>query len=288
MKSPHAEIRQQWEKETYRAYTLESVAVDPDQAEALLRAQLLAALEEQMDQGKVLQTDWEVTEQDGMLEVKLLAQCSEQIGRQAALHLPAQRPEASPWNRRGRSRTPEGKGRQAQQKGLPRKGRERRSMIEQTVSIERMEDAIDIFGSFDENIRIIEQELAVRVVSRDDQLKISGEEDEAVDQAAKVIQGLLSLSARGETIHEQNVRYLIQLVKSGNEDKIQTLAADVLCVTAKGNPSRPKPWAKKRYVDAIRTTPSPWGWARPAPARPTWRWPPRWRPSAPRRSTASS
>ncbi len=46
-------------------------------------------------------------------------------------------------------------------------------MIEQTVSIERMEDAIDIFGSFDENIRIIEQELAVRVVSRDDQLKIS-------------------------------------------------------------------------------------------------------------------
>ena len=40
-------------------------------------------------------------------------------------------------------------------------------MIEQTVSIERMEDAIDIFGSFDENIRLIEQELGVRVVSRD-------------------------------------------------------------------------------------------------------------------------
>ena len=125
-------------------------------------------------------------------------------------------------------------------------------MIEQTVSIERMEDAIDIFGSFDENIRIIEQELTVRVVSRDDQLKISGEEDEAVDQAAKVIQGLLSLSARGETIHEQNVRYLIQLVKSGNEDKIQTLAADVLCVTAKGKPVKAKTVGQKRYVDAIR------------------------------------
>ena len=108
-------------------------------------------------------------------------------------------------------------------------------MIEQTVSIERMEDAIDIFGSFDENIRLIEQELGVRVVGRDGQVKISGEE-KPVDQAAKVIRGLLSLSARGEAIHEQNVRYLIQLVKSGNEDKIQTLAADVLCVTAKGKP----------------------------------------------------
>ena len=124
-------------------------------------------------------------------------------------------------------------------------------MIEQTVSIERMEDAIDIFGSFDENIRLIEQELGVRVVSRDGQVKISGEE-ELVDQAAKVIRGLLSLSARGEAIHEQNVRYLIQLVKSGNEDKIQTLAADVLCVTAKGKPIKAKTMGQKKYVDAIR------------------------------------
>ena len=124
-------------------------------------------------------------------------------------------------------------------------------MAEQTVSIERMEDAIDIFGSFDENIRLIEQELGVRVVGRDDQLKISGDE-EPVAQAAKVIHGLLGLSARGETIHEQNVRYLIQLVKSGNEDKIQTLAADVLCVTAKGKPIKAKTVGQKRYVDAIR------------------------------------
>ena len=124
-------------------------------------------------------------------------------------------------------------------------------MIEQTVSIERMEDAIDIFGSFDENIRLIEQELGVRVVGRDGQVKISGEE-EPVDQAAKVIRGLLSLSARGEAIHEQNVRYLIQLVKSGNEDKIQTLAADVLCVTAKGKPIKAKTMGQKKYVDAIR------------------------------------
>ena len=124
-------------------------------------------------------------------------------------------------------------------------------MIEQTVSIERMEDAIDIFGSFDENIRLIEQELGVRVVSRDGQVKISGEE-EPVDRAAKVIRGLLSLSARGEAIHEQNVRYLIQLVKSGNEDKIQTLAADVLCVTAKGKPIKAKTMGQKKYVDAIR------------------------------------
>ena len=70
-------------------------------------------------------------------------------------------------------------------------------MIEQTVSIERMEEAIAIFGSFDENIRLIEKELGVRVVGRDDQLKISGEA-EAVMYGTKVIESLIGLSGRGD------------------------------------------------------------------------------------------
>ena len=80
----------------------------------------------------------------------------------------------------------------------------------------------------------------------------AGNHAQGVAYAAKVIQGLIGLSARGESIHEQNVRYLIQLVKSGNEDKIQTLAADVLCVTAKGKPVKAKTVGQKKYVDAIR------------------------------------
>ena len=124
-------------------------------------------------------------------------------------------------------------------------------MIEQTVSIERMEEAINIFGSFDENIRILEAELSVTVVSRDGELKISGEA-EAVMYAVKAIEGLLTLSARGETINEQNVRYIIQLVRSGNEARIGELAADVVCVTAKGKPIKAKTIGQKKYVEAIK------------------------------------
>ena len=61
-------------------------------------------------------------------------------------------------------------------------------MIEQTINIERMEDVIDVFGSFDENIKLIESELGVTVVSRGDQLKISGEA-ENVMYAVKAVQG---------------------------------------------------------------------------------------------------
>ena len=124
-------------------------------------------------------------------------------------------------------------------------------MIEQSINVERIEDAIDIFGSFDENIKLIERELGVTVVNRDSELKISGEAENVL-YAVKAIQGLLALAARKETITEQNVRYIINLVKAGNEEHIGDIARDVLCVTAKGKPIKAKTLGQKRYVDAIK------------------------------------
>ena len=124
-------------------------------------------------------------------------------------------------------------------------------MTEQTINIERMEDAIDLFGSFDENIKLIERELAVSVVGGDSEMKISGEAENVL-YAVKAIQGLLALAARKETITEQNVRYIINLVRAGNEDHINDIARDVLCVTAKGKPIKAKTLGQKRYVDAIK------------------------------------
>ncbi|MCI8537769.1 MAG: PhoH family protein [Oscillospiraceae bacterium] len=124
-------------------------------------------------------------------------------------------------------------------------------MIEQTISMERIEEAVNIFGSFDENIRIIELELSVQVVNRDGELKISGDAEDVM-YAVKAIEGLMSLSARGEQINEQNVRYLIQLVKTGQDSRITELARDVICVTAKGKPIKAKTVGQKAYVDAIK------------------------------------
>ena len=88
------------------------------------------------------------------------------------------------------------------------------------------------------------------VVSRDSELKVSGE-PENVMLAVKAIQGLLALSTRGESINEQNVRYVLELVRAGAEDKIGEIAADVLCVTAKGKPIKAKTIGQKKYVEAI-------------------------------------
>ena len=113
-------------------------------------------------------------------------------------------------------------------------------MTEQSISLERLEDTISVFGSFDENIRLIETELGVSVVNRDAQLKIAGEDPEKVMYAARVIENLMTLASRGESIGEQNVRYVLQLVREGREEQIHHLAAGVLCITAKGKPIKAK------------------------------------------------
>ena len=122
--------------------------------------------------------------------------------------------------------------------------------LEQRISIERLEQAVNIFGSFDENIRLLEQEFSVTVVNREGELRVEGEA-ENVYLAVKAIQALLTLSSRGETIGEQNVRYVIGLVRSGKEAQVTELTGDVLCISAKGRPIKPKTIGQKEYIASV-------------------------------------
>ena len=123
-------------------------------------------------------------------------------------------------------------------------------MIETIVNADRVEDLISVFGSFDENIKRIEEALGVSIVNRDTELKITGDE-EAVDKAVRTVNGLLALAAKGEAIDEQRVRYLITLVKEGNDALVNKIAKDVVCITAKGKPIKAKTVGQQQYMKAI-------------------------------------
>ncbi len=122
--------------------------------------------------------------------------------------------------------------------------------LEQRISIERLEQAVNIFGSFDENIRLLEQEFHVTVVNREGELRVEGEAEDVM-LSAKAIQALLTLSSRGEIIGEQNVRYVIGLVRAGKEEQITELTGDVLCISAKGRPIKPKTIGQKEYIKSV-------------------------------------
>lgn len=126
-----------------------------------------------------------------------------------------------------------------------------KKITERIVNAERVEDLIAVFGSFDENIKRIEDALSVSIVNRGTELKVSGDE-EAVDHAVRTLEGLLTLAAKGETIDEQRVRYLITLVREGNETQVSQMAKDVVCITAKGKPIKAKTVGQQTYMKAIQ------------------------------------
>lgn len=123
-------------------------------------------------------------------------------------------------------------------------------MIDKTIEVERLEDIISVFGSFDQNLRIIENELSVKILDRENKLHICGEAEQVMF-AEKAINGLLTLAAKGEHISDQNVRYVLKLVGQGKEDKISDLVGDCICITANGKPVKPKTLGQKQYCDAI-------------------------------------
>ena len=122
--------------------------------------------------------------------------------------------------------------------------------VERIVNADRIEDLIAVFGSFDENIKHIEDALGVKIVNRGTDLKVTGEE-EAAYKAVRTLEGLLSLASKGETIDEQRVRYLITLVQEGNEAQVNKMAKDVVCITAKGKPIKAKTVGQQEYMKAI-------------------------------------
>ena len=124
-------------------------------------------------------------------------------------------------------------------------------MFEQIINFDRMEQAVALFGSFDENIKLIENQYSVNVISRGSDLKITGEAED-VAKAVRAVNGLLLLINKGEALSEQNVRYVMGLVDEGGEDKLAAMTNNCICISSKGKPIKPKTLGQEKYVEAIK------------------------------------
>ncbi len=123
--------------------------------------------------------------------------------------------------------------------------------VQQVIKIEKLEQIASLFGQFDENIKIIENEFKVVVVNRENQLKIMGNE-EGVLKAVKVFDALLKVLSVDNFIDEQKVRYIISLVNEGATTDIETLTKEHVGITALGKPIKPKTLGQKKYIKAIK------------------------------------
>ncbi|MBQ9756890.1 MAG: PhoH family protein [Clostridia bacterium] len=122
--------------------------------------------------------------------------------------------------------------------------------MERYIEVERMDLLINLFGNFDENIRLIEKSYDVAVINRGSNIKIGGEPDK-VDAATRAINSLLAMAHDGTTLGEQEVRYVMSQIDEGNEKELETLGQDCVCITSRGTPIRAKTLGQKSYISAI-------------------------------------
>lgn len=122
---------------------------------------------------------------------------------------------------------------------------------EKIIEFGKIEDTINLFGNFDTNIRIIEDGLNIKLIIRDDQIKLTGSK-ENIEKAAAIIERLMVLAGQGDPITRQNVSYLVDLASEGHTDKIKQYSGDCICLTARGKQIKSKTLGQKKYVDAIK------------------------------------
>ena len=124
-------------------------------------------------------------------------------------------------------------------------------MAERAVELDSIELAAAIFGSNDQNIRLLENAFRVTAVCRGSVLKFTGEPQD-VAAAVHAVDGMLTLLQNHTPLEEQTVRYCISLARGGEEKRLRELTDDFVAVTAKGRPIHPKTLGQKEYLAAIR------------------------------------
>lgn len=124
-------------------------------------------------------------------------------------------------------------------------------MAERIINVNDTEQIINLFGTYDENINMIQRQYDVVVLSRGTDIKISGS-DENVTKASQAIEALMKISKTGERVTGQTIRYVASMVSDGAAEQVNELIGDGVCVTAMGKIVRPRTVGQKKYVDGIK------------------------------------
>ncbi len=122
---------------------------------------------------------------------------------------------------------------------------------ERRISIGSQDYTGELFGNYDEKIKIIEKTFGVDIVSREGDIRILGEEP-SIDIVEKLIHRLIGIIKSEGSVSTQQIRYTIDLVTEGHEDEIKQLLDNVICVTASKKSIKPKTLGQKAYINAIK------------------------------------
>ena len=108
----------------------------------------------------------------------------------------------------------------------------------------------ELFGNFDENIKLIEETLKIDVILREGNIVLMGEEKN-VNQALKLMTELHQSVTNGKNLDKQSISYSLSLLLEGSEERIKELE-DTIVLTQKGKAVQPKTLGQKEYINLIK------------------------------------
>ena len=124
-------------------------------------------------------------------------------------------------------------------------------MLEQSINTDDLQDIVDLFGSFDENIKLLQREFNVNIINRGGNIKIFGEVDD-VSNVKKIIEIMIYSLKNNETLDDKKMRYIISHVKNGKMNVVKNSFGECVFVTSKGRSIMTKTFSQKKYVKSIR------------------------------------
>ncbi|MEZ0536132.1 PhoH family protein [Caldicellulosiruptoraceae bacterium PP1] len=121
--------------------------------------------------------------------------------------------------------------------------------ISSTINIDNTNDINNIFGKYDENVKILEELLNINIVVRNDTIKLVSDSNYMLKKAEKVFNSLKEMSSKNITIDQQTIRYLVQTIEDG---EFANLSDDIIFITHRGKQIKPKTLGQKKYLEAIK------------------------------------
>ncbi len=124
-------------------------------------------------------------------------------------------------------------------------------MVKKKIEFKNNQEALSVCGRHDENVRLVDRELGVKMISRGNEIIVEGESGE-VEKALHFFEALLSIVRGGEPIRRHEIRYTLEAVRRGDTADISEIFLDRIEVSSKRQFVTPKTLGQKEYVDAIR------------------------------------
>ncbi|WP_406944421.1 PhoH family protein [Halobacillus sp. SY10] len=119
------------------------------------------------------------------------------------------------------------------------------------IQLDNTTEALALFGTEDRNLKQIEEQLKVTIISRGEQVRVSGQA-EHVQLVEEILNSVLAIIRKGLTVTERDIVYAVELAKKGKINQFEALFEDEITKNSKGKSIRVKTLGQRNYIAAIK------------------------------------